>query len=635
LGLVVPVSCYKFGEFELDSARFELRRDGRALKLERIPMELLILLAEKDGNVVSRQEIVERLWGKDVFVDTEHGVNTAVRKIRQALRDDPDRPRFLETVTGKGYRFVALRKNGSEGPQDAQPELEAAPTAVASPVTVPPQAAPGKFRYSRLGGSAAVALCLLVGVVLGFNVGGIRDRFLARNHPPQIQSIAVLPLANLSGDPTQDYFADGMTDELITALAKYHTLRVVSRTSAMQYRGARRPLREIARELGVDGVLEGSVKRSGNRVHMTVQLIYAPSDTHVWAESYDRDLNEIFSLPLELAQTIAKEVNTAVSPARPPRYINPEAHDAFLRGRYEWFSYHNVESAKYFRRAIEIQPDYAAAWDGLAGAYGGAAVVGELKPQEAWPQAEAATARALELDDRLPDAHNTNAGNFLFYRWDFVRAEQESARTIELGPNLADAYHLRSYALHALNRTDEALQAQRRATELDPFARPWALGVELWRLRRFDDAEKEARRWLAARPNDVSAHLLLSNVYRLQGKSKESVQELEQSLTSGGDQAGATTVRQAYERGGFKAVQELDLADLKKKALKQYVPPISFAYVYARLGMKEETIHYLQLAYEEHSPRLIHLQYEPDLDFLHSDERYRDIVRKVGLPPAF
>ncbi len=625
----MPQQCYKFGDFELDSARFELRRKGHPLKLERIPMELLILLAEKGGNVVSRQEISERLWGKEVFVDTEHGINTAIRKIRSALHEDADRPHFIQTVSGKGYRFVTeLKDNGNNG------KVSGTVREVPVVETTPIQPVPAKHGNWRSIAVAAFVLVLL-GTALIANLAGMRDHIFARKQPDLIRSIAVLPLANLSGDPTQDYFADGMTDELITALAKDRSLRVVSRTSAMRYKGASRPLPEIARELGVDGIVEGSVVRSPTRVHMTLQLIRASNDAHVWAESYDRELNGAFSLTEEMAHAIFQQVKSVPAPPLPPRYINPEAHDAFLRGRYQWFLIRNLDSAKYFRKAIEIQPDYAAAWSGLAVAYGGAAVVGALKPQEAWPQAEAATARALELDDHLPDAHNANAAIFLFYRWDFIRAEQESARTIELGPNFAEAYHLRSYALNALNRTDEALEAQRRATELDPFAKEWALGKELWRLRRFDEAAEDARNRIAARPNDASAHGLLSDVYRLQGKKKESVEELEQSLTSDGDQASATAVRRAYESGGFKAVHELDLADLKKRAAKQYVQPVLFAYVYARLGMKEETIHYLQLAYEEHSPRLVHLQYEPDFDFLHSDERYREIVRKIGLPPAF
>ncbi len=630
----MPLSCYKFGEFELDSARFELRRDGRVLKLERIPMELLILLAEKDGNVVSRQEIVERLWGKDVFLDTEHGINTAMRKIRQALRDDPDRPRFVQTVTGKGYRFVA-GQTGNGHLLESSPEIKVRAAATVTIQDSPSQVAAAKPRAWRLPLIAALVLCLLVGALLGFNVGGIRDRFLASGPPPQIKAIAVLPLANLSGDPSQEYFADGMTDELITALAKDRSLRVVSRTSAMRYKGAARPLADIARELGVDGIVEGSIVRSPTRVHMTLQLIRVSSDTHLWAESYDRELSGAFSLAGEMAQAIFQQLKSIPISPVPVRYVSAGAHDAFLRGRYEWFSYHALESARFFRKAIEIQPDYAAAWSGLANAYEAGAVLGELRPQEAGPQAETAAARAIELDENSPDAHHAKAALFLFYRWDFARADRESARALELEPNFAEAHHLRSYVLNALNRTEEALQEQRKATELDPFGRPWALGVELWRLRRFDEAAEEARIRLAARPNDASAHDLLSDIYRLQRKNKESVQELEQSLISGGAPAGATAVRQAYESGGFKAVQELDLVSLKKKAAKQYIPPISLAYVYARLGMKEETIRYLQLAYEEHSPKLIFLQYEPDLDFLHSDERYREIVRKVGLPPTF
>jgi tetratricopeptide (TPR) repeat protein len=261
--------------------------------------------------------------------------------------------------------------------------------------------------------------------------------------------------------------------------------------------------------------------------------------------------------------------------------------------------------------------------------------MGQLRPQEAWPQAEAAAAQAQELDDLLPDVHNALAANFLLYRWDFARADRESSRAIELDLNFAEAHHLRSYVLQGLNRTDEALREQKKATELDPFARPWALRAELWRLRRFDAAIEDARLRLAARPDDASAHELLSNIYRLRGMKKESTQELEKAFRSRGDLADAGAVTRAYEHGGYRAVQGLELSDLNRRAAKQYVPQISFAYAYAHMGKKEEAIRYLQRAYEEHSPRLIHLQYEPDFDFLHSDDRYRAIVKKIGLPPAY
>ena len=285
-------------------------------------MELLILLLEKNGQVVSPQEIIERLWGKDVFLDTEHGINTAIRKIRQALRDDPERPRFILTISGKGYRFLAgkaedrelsVRSPGVGDLTDAErrskeeaivPVLGEASGDSSGRIPPAPLISPSRRRMFMI---ATLVLLLCAAGLLSVNAGGVRDRILRPNHASQIHSIAVLPLSNLSGDFSQDYFADGMTDEIITALAKSRSLRVVSRTSAMQYKGVQRPVREIARELGVDGVLEGSVSRSSNRVHMTVQLIYAPADSHVWAESYDRDLNQAYSLPEELSQTVAKD----------------------------------------------------------------------------------------------------------------------------------------------------------------------------------------------------------------------------------------------------------------------------------------------------------------------------------------
>jgi TolB-like protein/DNA-binding winged helix-turn-helix (wHTH) protein len=356
---------YKFGDFEPDSSRFELRCHDRPLKLEHIPMELLILLLEENGQLVSRQEIIERLWGKDVFLDTEHGINTAIRKIRTALREDAERPRFIQTVSGKGYRFVpdAVSTNATSG--------SAKISVPANEVLTPASMEAGPIRTSEGLASrrwpwAAVALLVVAGATLALNVAGLRDRVFAKNSIGPIHSIAVLPLANLSGDPSQDYYADGMTDELITALAEHRSLRVVSRTSAMQYKGVSRSLREIAQALGVDGILEGSVNRSGNRVHVNLQLIYAPTDTRIWAKGYDRDLSGAVSVPQEISRVIASEAKVASAPARPQRYVNPEAHDAYLRGHYLWIAGNNRESQKYFEQAIQLQPDYAAAWAGIA-----------------------------------------------------------------------------------------------------------------------------------------------------------------------------------------------------------------------------------------------------------------------------
>jgi TolB-like protein/DNA-binding winged helix-turn-helix (wHTH) protein/cytochrome c-type biogenesis protein CcmH/NrfG len=632
-------SQHKFAEFQLDCASFELRRQGRAQKserisLERIPMELLILLLERQGSVVTRQEIVDRLWGKDVFVDTEHGINTAIRKVRQALKDDPDNPRFVHTVSGKGYRFVTEKNGRPETPELVEgrtPRTPSGPDSSARSLTTRDTAAPRRALTKRKTAITIAALSLLAATLLVV----LRPRLFPSTQAAHIHSLAVIPLANLSGDSAQDYFADGMTDELITALAKNRTLRVVSRTSAMQYKGVNRPVRDIARELNVDGILEGSIERTPTSVHMTVQLIYAPTDTHVWAESYDRDLNHAYSLPEELSQTIAKEVKVATSPPPAQRYISPEAHDAYLLGRYYWHADDSKKSRTYFEKAIELQPDYAAAWSGLADYYGGSAVVGEFPPEAAMPQAEAAAKKALELDDLSAEAHLSMAAVQLFYRWNWVAAERESARAVELNPNAAEIHHLRSYALRPLNRMDEALQEQRKAMELDPFARPYQLGYALIRMRQFDAALNEARIRRDVQPNNADVHYLLFYVYLYKGMEKESEEELERYLQLAGEKDQLAEQVQVYRRGGFRAVLEWKVDVLKRKAAKQYVSPTDFADAYALLGRKEETIRYLEESYQKRAPHLVFLQSDPTLDFLHSDPRYRAIVNKMGLPPAY
>ena len=393
----MPIGVVKFAEFELNAGRYELRRDECVLKLEKIPMEILVLLVERDGQLVTRDEIVEKVWGKDVFLDTEHGINTAIRKIRQTLGDDPDNPRFVQTVTGKGYRFIAttspIPAKGNGSARTAVSDLtEAPPSSV--PLSAPTRANQSRpHRAFLIGGVALAAAAGIAAIVIGLNVRGVRDRLFSSSPRPQIHSLAVLPLENLSADPAQEYFADGMTDELITMLAKNPDLRVVSRTSVMQYKKVHRPLADVARELGVDGILEGSVERSGNRVHINTQLIYAPQDRHLWAESYDRDLNDLASLQNELAQTIARQVGfSTTATATTGRQINTEARDAYMLGRYYWFADQTVKGREYFLKAIQLQPDYAAAHAALADSYMTEVVTGAPRAelQEAMTKGEKA-----------------------------------------------------------------------------------------------------------------------------------------------------------------------------------------------------------------------------------------------------
>ncbi|MGA7927608.1 MAG: winged helix-turn-helix domain-containing protein [Candidatus Sulfotelmatobacter sp.] len=644
----MPVRIYQFGDFELDPSRFELRRNGRVQRLELIPVELLILLAEKQGDVATRQEIIERLWGKDVFIDTEHGINTAVRKIRQALRDDREQPRFVRTVTGKGYRFIAERAEDRQIPARSAEIADAAMTlpekgAIAPVVGETSANSPSQTSPVRLLSSgsrrwmftiATLVLFLCAAGLFSVNAGGVRDRIFRPNRAAQIHSIAVLPLANLSGDSSQEYFADGMTDELITALAKNHSLRVVSRTSAMQYKGVQRPVRDIARELGVDGVLEGSVSRTTNRVHMTVQLIYAPADSHVWAESYDRDLNQAFSLPEELSQTVAKEVKAATSPAPAPRYINPEAHDAYLRGRFLWVAWDFPEAMTNFEKAIQLQPDYAAAWSWLSGTYELEAVAGSRPASEVSAQAESAARKALELDDSLPDAHNAMCGWYAFFAWDLPRADAECRRAIELSPSYGELHYLHHWVLLAMGRHDEAAQEIKRAVELDPFARAWALGAFYLGERQFDSAINELQMQSRFRPGDWGVHGGLSSAYALKGMHKEAEQELETLLQLQGRSDAVIAVHKAWERGGAKAVGQWGVEDIKARARKQYVSAYDLAQAVSYTGDTEEALKYLNEAFGKHDPSLINIQSEPIFDFIHSDPRYQALVRKIGLQLA-
>jgi TolB-like protein/DNA-binding winged helix-turn-helix (wHTH) protein len=623
----VADGSYHFGEFELDRERFELRRNGRALKLERIPLELLLLLAEKQGAVVSRQEIIDRLWGRDVFVDTEHGINTAIRKIRQTLKDDPEQPRFVQTVTGKGYRFVA-EINGvrPEAPYTAEGRTPRPPE-VPQPMWGQPLRLSGGAEVSRRG-RAIVALTLLLATASAL-IFLFRSRIFP-NRTAQIHSLAVLPLANLSGDASQDYFADGMTDELITSLAKNRSLRVVSRTSTMQYKGVNRLLPEIARELNVDGILEGSIERTPNSVHMTVQLIYAPTDSHVWAESYDRDLNRAYALPEELSRTIAREVKAATSPAPTQRYISPEAHDAYLHGRYFWFTFNVDNTLPYFEKAIRLQPDYAAAWSGLADTY---AIDGmqNRSPSEVSENAHAAALKAVELDPSLPEAHNSLAAWYFFYAWDPSRAEVEARRALELDPNYAEGHHVLSYILEAQQRYPEAEVEARRSSELDPFAHVWELGVFYTNIHQYDAALKELNLQRLARPDDSDIAMNLAKLYWLKGMYKESQSEYERGLDLQHDTQTKAAAHQAWIAGGEPAVERWGVKNIKALARKQYFQTQFVASVIAFTGDKDETMKYLEASYRMHDPDLIFIQNEPLFDFLHADPRYQALVKKIGL----
>jgi TolB-like protein/DNA-binding winged helix-turn-helix (wHTH) protein len=649
-------SVLRFGEFELDCGRFELRRKGQPLRLERKPMELLILLASREGQLVTRTEIAERLWSSEIFVDTEHGINTAIRKLRYLLRDDPDDPHFIQTVTGMGYRFVApiiTAEPLSAEPPNA-PEIDPAATpstpypAQLEPVQLEPaqleqdapesapaptDAVPRKHRPWLTVALSAVILIAILVIALGFH--SQVARILHRNTAPAINSLAVLPLDNLSGDPNQDYFAEGMTDELITMLAKDSTLRITSRTSVMRFKGARRPLPEIARELGVDGILEGSIARSGNQIHMTLQLIRADADAHLWAESYDRSLSDLSSLPDDAARQVAKLLRQSAAAVKQPRYVNPEAHDAYMRAHYLWFTDRIEESGAYYRKAIEIQPDYAAAWAGLAD-YCGAGIVDDvLDPRTNIAPEERAAERALQLDPDLAQAHQAMAAMFLIDRWDWFSADREIQHAIRLDPGDAELYNLRARVLLALNRDADAIESEKRSMELDPFARPYALAAVYRDTRQYDAELAEIRLRLEANPNNPDLGAEEMDMFRRMGNYRQAVDLWARWHVLMGDPQSAANLRRAYEQGGVRGFVRWELGRSLRQSKSHYVSPVELAGYYAQLGDKEHTLALLEDGYRQHSTDILWIQRDPAFDFLHSDPRYRAIIQRTGIPPTY
>ena len=614
----------RFDDFVVDLRTGELLKDGTPVHLQEKPFQILVLLLERQGDLVTREELRRALWAAtDTFVDFDVGLNTAIRKLREALGDSAENPRFVETLPRRGYRFIRpVERDVPQSERDAvSTSVPAGDMAQARP--------PWASRRSAYAAAAVIAL-LLVAITLIRYTSFLHSLFPRQG--AKVRSIAVLPLENFSGDPAQQYFADGMTDELITMLARNTSLQVVSRTSAMQFRNAHQPIKQIADALQVDAVIEGSLERSGTRLHMTVQLIYAPTDTHLWAESYDRDGNQVATLPSEIAQTVGRKLKAAKAVAPPPRPVIPEAYDAYLRGRYFWYALDYKRAQEYMEKAVQLQPDYGIAWSGLSDAIAIQAVAGWVPSRQVRSQVKEAYLKALQLDDSSSEPHSAASAANLFLEWNWKIADDESKLALAIDPNLALNHHLRAYYLTAMNRLDEALEEERRSAQLAPFQHPFAVGFALINLRQYDAAIEELRLRKHAQPSDPVVRGFLAKSYRLKGMDKESAMEVADLYEVRGQKQEAAAIRDAFRTGGKNAVARRELMNLKAEAAKHYVSPLDFANVYALLQNKKQTLDSLEAAYEERAPMLIFLQSDPSFDFLHSEERYRAIVQKIGLP---
>jgi TolB-like protein/DNA-binding winged helix-turn-helix (wHTH) protein/Flp pilus assembly protein TadD len=635
-----PDGRLRFGVFEVDLRAGELRKHGLRVRLQEQPFQILAILLERAGQVVTRDELQKKLWSANTFVDFDHGLNKAVNKIRDALGDSAESPRFVETVARRGYRFLAEVKTAGPAPVRSQelapPPLTAVETGdraefVGTPATpqrrLPPLA------------SKLVALALLA-VIAAFAAWKLQSR----NRPASaIRSLAVLPLESLSNDASQDYFADGMTDELISDLGQISALRVISRTSVMAYKHARKPLPQIARELNVDAVVEGTVLRSGGQVRITAQLIDANADKHLWSQSYEGELKDTLALQNQVARAIADQIRINLNPQEQTalkiaKVVNPEAYESYLKGRYFW-NKRTPDTLKvalaYFNQAIDEDPNYAQAYSGLADTY---ALLGDwqyavMTPKEALPKAKAAAIKALELDSTLSEAHNSLAFCFDAFDWDLESAGKEFQRSIELNPGYATAHHWYAWHLSLLGRYEEAIEEMRKAKNLDPLS--LIINADLAELlviaHFYDESMIQSRKTIEMDPNFALAHNQLAQAYLQKHMNAEAIAELQKAVDlSGGSPTIIANLARAYAASGKTSEAVKLLGDLKNHPNRGYSDASEVAVVYAALGDKDQAMHWLEIGYEERFNPGVLLR--PGFDPLRSDPRFQDLVHRIGFP---
>jgi TolB-like protein/DNA-binding winged helix-turn-helix (wHTH) protein len=611
----------KFGVFEVDLQAGEVRKAGMRQKLAGQPFQVLQALLERPQEIVTREELRDRLWPGNTFVDYELALKKAINRLREVLGDSAESPHFIETVPRRGYRFLSTVETA------ARPTTK--PTTMGSPTRM-------KIPWALTTGLALAAVAVLL---FASNADKLRNRIFAKSRSLEIRSIAVLPLQNLSSDPNQDYFSDGITDALTTELAQIGTLRVISRTSAEHFKGTRETLPEIGRKLNVEAIVEGSVTRSENRVRITAQLIEAPSDRHLWAKSYERDLKDVLALQDEVARDIAEEIRVKLTPGQRTRLadnypVGPEAHEAYLRGRYWWHRRgreNELKGLQYFEQAVHLEPSYALAWTGIADSYLVMAHHGVLPPKEAMPKARDAALKALQLDNSLAEAHASLATVKLSYEWDYGAAENEFARAIELNPNYSTAHHWYAHYLVVKRRFPEALSEIQRAHDLDPYSLVvndfW--GMALYYSKDYERALAQFRSRLDLDPNEkFAAYEKLAEVYEQEGDYARAVEQRRDALMVSGNVQDAESLANAYAAGGAEAYWR------KRIEFAQRPPApsaLDLAILYAHQGDRDGALTSLERAYQEHSPWLNFMACEPAFDSLRADPRFQKLVHQVGL----
>ena len=620
-----------FGDYEFNPLSGELRKEGMRVRLEGQPLAILQMLLDRPGELVTREELQKKLWLEDTFVDFEHSLNAAVKRLRAALCDSADQPRYIETLSRRGYRFVAP-VNGIADRESRKP--------VAVQGESQPQPQLG-FHGRRFRLVAAAAVC-----AIGITIWGWR---LWRNRPatpalPSVHSLAVLPLQNLSGDPSQEYMADGMTEELIGRLANIHGLRVISRTSAMQFKNSQLSAPEIAKKLAVDAIVEGSVIREGTQVRVHAQLIRGATDEHIWANEYQRQYGSILVLQDEIARAIAQQIKITLTPQEKSglavaREVDPQVHESYLKGRY-YFNQRTEEalnkSVSFFQEAISKDPSYALAYCGLADSYAMLGFRGGISSKQTLSRAKAAALKAIELDDTLAEPHASLAFIAETHEWDWAAAEREYKRALELNPGDARAHHWYAGYLMYVGRFEEGIAEEKRARDLDPLSLPVnnALAGRLLVAGRVDEALQELQKTLEMNPRFAPAHQTLGWAQLNRGKHQEAIREFREAVQLSGpdDSDFVLDLGFAYALAGDRVEARKILAVLKKQH-EQALVPGSIGILYGAMGERNEAFAWLEKAYQERDPELTYLKvpgrrFEP----LRRDPRFQELVRRVGFP---
>jgi len=558
----------RFGVFELVQPTGELRRDGASVNLQEQPLQVLRALIEEPGRIVTREELRQKIWPANTFVDFDHGINNAIKRLREALEDTAAAPRYIETLPRRGYRFV------------------------------------GKIERET----------------------------------PRMRALAVLPLVNLSPDAEQEYFAEGLTDALITTLAKIGQLRVVSRTSSMLYKSRNKPLREIARELAVDAFIEGTMLRAGPRVRITAQLIDVRNEEKlVWAENYERGLGDVLALQADVASAIAREVHVKLTPQETARLyhshtVEPAAYEAYLKGRYHWIrrSREGHERAvQYFEQAILIDPEYAAAYSGLADAVSIMGLWGLLTPQEACGKAKELARTALEIDVSLAEAHTSLAWATFHYDWAFADSESEFERALELDPRSGAGHHWFGMALGMMGRYEEAYTEIRRAIRLDPHRSLMHFGMAFisWCGRRYDQAIDAAREALELDPYAAQAYVWLGLTYVAKSMFEPALDALQKAANlSGRAPVAVACLGEAYAAVGDEVQARRILEELTGQ---QHVTAYFVSRVWSALGIREEAFRWLEIGFEQRAEWMALLSVDPRFDALRDHPRFQELMRRL------